>query len=268
MTSRRLDGKVAVITGSTKGIGSVVAEVFAKEGARVVVSGRTVSAGEALVERIRTAGGDAMFLPADVSDEKQVQGLLTGAFDHWGRLDILINNAAPTEFIARGDEQSVADLTLENWEYMLRACATGPFLASKYAIPLMRRGDGGSILNISSMAAKVGVPGMPSYSAAKAAMDGLSRQMAVDYGPLGIRVNTLTIGFVLCGETTQMIFADPVSGPGVRAMSLTRVGKPEDVAYAAVYLSSDEAEFIIGTDLMVDGGVMVRSYAPAVVADG
>lgn len=259
---QQVASKVVVVTGSTKGIGRAIVGAFAGAGARVVVSGRNAAAGQAVVEEIGSSGAEAIFVRADVGVEEDIRGLIEAAVHKWGRLDVLINNAAPADFIGGGGDLPAVELPLENWEYLLRTCATGPFLACKYAIPHMRRGGGGSIVNISSMASKVGVAGMPAYSAAKGALNSLTRQIAVEYGSSGIRSNAIVIGFVLSSEVTQRVHDDPVTGPAVRAMSLTRMGKPEDVANAALYLTSDEGQFITGIELNLDGGVLIRPYAP------
>ena len=259
----RLAGKVAVVTGSTKGIGSAVASIFAAEGARVVVSGRDQPAGEKVVGEIRKKGGEALFQRADVSVESDVKQLIDSADQKWGRLDILINNAAPSDFIAAGGEESVENIPTENWEYMLRACLSGPFWGCKYAIPLMRRNGGGSIVNVSSMSSKVGLTRLAGYSSAKGALNALTRQVAVEFGKDGVRANAIIIGFIPSGNNaSQQVMDDPVSGPIVRSLSLTRLGRPEDVAYTALFLSTQEAEFITGAEIPVDGGVLIRPAAP------
>ena len=259
----RLQGKVAVITGSTKGIGRTIAKVFAAEGARVVVSGRDRVAGAQVIEEINSTGGEAIFERADVGEEEEVRALVASAGATWGRLDILVNNAAPADFIAAGGEESVENLPTKNWEYMLRTCASGPFWGCKYAVPLMRQSGGGSIVNISSMSSKVGLERLAAYTSAKGALNALTRQVAVEYGKDGIRANAIIIGFVPSGgPATQQVLDDPVTGPVVRSLSLTRMGRPEDVAYAALFLSSDEAEFLTGIELPVDGGVLIRPAAP------
>jgi meso-butanediol dehydrogenase / (S,S)-butanediol dehydrogenase / diacetyl reductase len=256
----RLRGKVAVITGSTKGIGRTIARVFAVEGAKTAVSGRDAAAGQKVVADILAAGGDAVFVRADVSIESEVKNLIAEADQRWGRVDILVNNAAPADFIAEGGEMSVVDLPTENWEYMLRTCAGGPFWGCKYVIPVMRKSGGGSIVNIYSSSAKVGIKRLAAYSSAKGALNALTRQVAVEYGQDMIRCNAIVIGFIPSGGTaSQQVMDDPVAGPVVRAdSSLTRLGRPEDVAYAALYLSSNEADFITGIELPVDGGMLIR----------
>jgi meso-butanediol dehydrogenase / (S,S)-butanediol dehydrogenase / diacetyl reductase len=255
----RLVGKVAVITGSTKGIGSSIARVFAAEGAKVVVSGRDAAAGGEVVADITSAGGVAVFQKADVSVEADVKGLMQCAEQKWGRIDVLVNNAAPSDFIARGGEMSVVDLPTENWDYMLRATITGPFWGCKYAIPVMRRSGGGSIVNISSMSSKFGLVRLAGYTSAKGAMNALTRQVAVEFGKDGIRANAIVIGFIPSGSNaSQQVVDDPVTGPVVRGLSLTRMGRPEDVAYVSLFLSTEEAEFITGAEIPVDGGCMIR----------
>jgi 3-oxoacyl-[acyl-carrier protein] reductase len=259
----RLAGKVAIITGSTKGIGQSIAEVFAVEGAKVVVSGRDVEAGNKVVANIKAAGGEAIFVRADVSVEADVKNLIVATDAKYGRLDILVNNAAPSDFIAAGNEASVVDMPTESWDYMYKACIYGPFWGCKYGIPVMTRSGGGSIVNVSSMSSKVGLTKLSAYSSAKGALNALTRQVAVEFGKDGIRANAIIIGFIPSGgNASQQVMDDPVAGPIVRSLSLTRMGKPEDVAYASLWLSSDEAEFITGIELPVDGGVLIRPAAP------
>jgi meso-butanediol dehydrogenase / (S,S)-butanediol dehydrogenase / diacetyl reductase len=256
----RLQNKVAIITGSTKAIGASIAIEFAKQGASVVVSGRGEQDGLNVVKNIESMGGKAIFVKADVTKEEELSNLVTSCVDHFGKLDILVNNAYPIDFIGGGGDGSVETLATENWDYLVKAGISGPFWACKYAIPHLRKAGGGSIINVSSMASQVGISGMAAYCTAKAGLNGLTRQVAIEYGAEKIRSNAIIIGFVLSGEMQHKVYNDPVTGPGVRAMSLSRVGRCEDVANAAIYLASDEAEFITGIEIPVDGGVLARGF--------
>ena len=255
----RLMGKVAVITGSTKGLGKATAMKFAREGCKVVVSGRDEEAGNAVVGTIAADGGEAIFVRADVGVEADVRNLVESAVSRWGKLDILVNNAAPSDFIAEGGEESVEDQPTENWEFMFRTCITGPFWACKYATPHMKKAGGGSIVNISSSSSKVGLKKLVSYSSAKGAMNAFTRQVAVEYGEFGIRSNSIIVGYVPSGgNASQKVLDDPVTRAAVEKMSLTRMGRPEDVAYACLVLSTDEAEFLTGIEFVVDGGMLIQ----------
>jgi len=260
-----LDGKVAIITGSTKGIGRAIAQRFAAEGAKVTVSGRDEQAGHGVVADIVAAGGEAIFVGADVGSEADIENLVARSVATWGRLDTLVNNAAPSDFIASGGEESVENLPTESWEYMLRTCISGPFWGCKYAIPHLKSAGGGTILNISSSSSKVGLKKLTGYTSAKGALNALTRQIAVEYGEFGIRCNSIIIGFVPSGGNASMkVLDDPVTRAAVEKMSLTRMGKPEDVAYACLMLSTDEAEFLTGIELPVDGGMLVQPPTPDV----
>jgi len=255
----RLEDKVAIITGSTKGLGKATAMKFAHEGCKVVVSGRDGEAGKSVVDEILRNGGEAIFTRADVAVEDDIKNLIQSAVEKWGKLDILVNNAAPSDFIAGGGEESVENQSTENWEYMFRTCITGPFWACKYAIPHMKKAGAGSIVNISSSSSKVGLKKLVGYSSTKGAMNAFTRQLAVEYGEFGIRSNCIIVGYVPSGgNASQKVLDDPVTRAAVEKMSLTRMGRPEDVAYACLVLSTDEAEFLTGIEFTVDGGMLVQ----------
>ena len=241
----RLEGKVAFISGSTRGIGRTMAEMFAAEGAQVVVSGRSVENGEKVAARIRESGGDATFVRLDVADEASVQEAIAATIDRYGKITTLINNAAPTDLVSQGFKP-MHELATEEWEAILRATLTGNvFWVSKYAIPHMMAAGGGSIVNISSGGSVFGVPGISAYSAAKGGMNALTRVMAVEYAQHGIRVNTIIVGRVVSYAQDQ--------GPEMTKL-LTRVGTPQDVGYVALWLAADESEWITGSEVTADGG--------------
>jgi NAD(P)-dependent dehydrogenase (short-subunit alcohol dehydrogenase family) len=245
----RLEHKVALITGSTRGIGRTMAEMFAAEGAKVVVSGRSVDKGEKNVQRIRDAGGDAMFVPLDVSDEDSVRAAVSAAVDTYGPITTLVNNAAPTAVVARSF-MPLIELDPAVWDEILRATVTSVFLMTKYTVPHMLEAGGGSIINISSGGSITGIPGLGPYSAGKGGMNALTRVIAVEYGQQGIRCNTIIVGRVVSYAGDQ--------GPET-SKELLRVGNPADVGYAAVWLASDEAEWITGSEITADGGVRYNS---------
>jgi NAD(P)-dependent dehydrogenase (short-subunit alcohol dehydrogenase family) len=241
----RLEGKVAFISGSTRGIGRTMAEMFAAEGAQVVVSGRSVEKGEKVAARIRESGGDATFVRLDVSDEASVQEAITATIERYGTITTLVNNAAPTDLVSQGFKP-MHELATEEWEAILRTTLTGNvFWVSKYAIPHLIAGGGGSIVNISSGGSVFGVPGISVYSAGKGGMNALTRVMAVEYAQYRIRVNTIIVGRVVAYAQDQ--------GPDMNT-PLGRVGNPRDIGYAALWLAADESEWITGSEITADGG--------------
>ena len=245
----RLDGKVALITGSTRGIGRTMAEMFAAEGAKVVLSGRTVDRGEKNVARIRDAGGEAMFVPLDVTDEASVQDAVAAAVEAYGPITTLVNNAAPTALVSQSFKP-LTELTSAEWDEILRGTLTSAFLMTKYTVPHMLEAGEGSIVNISSGGSITGIPGLGPYSAGKGGMNALTRVIAVEYGKERIRANTIIVGRVVAYAQDQ--------GPET-SKELVRVGVPADVAYAAIWLASDEAEWITGSEITADGGVRYNS---------
>lgn len=249
----RLDGKVALISGSTRGIGRTMAEMFAAEGAKVAVTGRTAEKGEKVAQRIRDAGGDAAYVPLDVSDEGSVRDAVEATVERFGRLTTLVNNAAPTELVGRG-MKPLHELTTDEWEAILRPALTGNvFWATKYAVPHLVAAGGGSIVNISSGGSLFGVPGISAYSAAKGGMNAVTRTIAVEYAEHGIRCNTIIVGRVVSHP-------GDIGPPPTR--ELNRVGRPEDVVHPAIWLASDESEWITGTSIVADGGVAINHAAP------
>jgi NAD(P)-dependent dehydrogenase (short-subunit alcohol dehydrogenase family) len=249
----RLDGKVALVSGSTRGIGRTIAEMFAREGAKVAVTGRTVDRGEKVVAGIREAGGDAEFFALDINSEDSVRGVIEGTVERFGKLDTLINNAAPTDVVST-TVKSLPDYTTEEWESIMRGTVTGNvFWACKYGIPHLAAAGGGSIVNISSAQAVIGLTGFSAYGAAKGAINAITPILAVENAPLKIRVNTIVVGRVISHK------AD--TGVGVGGGHLTRLGIPDDIAYIATLLASDESGFVTGTLVTADGGFTINGDA-------
>jgi NAD(P)-dependent dehydrogenase (short-subunit alcohol dehydrogenase family) len=246
-------GKVALISGSTRGIGRSIAEHLAGQGAKVVVTGRTVEKGEKVVSRIREAGGTAEFLRLDVTDEDSVRSAIDETVRLFGGLTTLINNAAPTEVVATTVKR-LADYSTEEWNRILLGTLTGNvFWASKYAWPHLSAADGASIVNISSGQAVAGFKGFGAYGAAKAGVSSLTRTLAVEGAADGIRVNTVLVGRVVSGRGD--------SGHHTGGGRLTRIGNPMDIAYAVGYLACDQAAFITGSELVADGGFSINGDA-------
>jgi len=259
----RLAGKGELITGSTRGIGRATAMRFAAEGAKVVVTGRTREAGEEVEREIRAAGGDAVFIRTDLAREDEVVAAVGAALDRYGSLSTLVNNAAPTELMGPGRlDRAVTELTNEAWDTIMLVGLKAVVWACKYAIPHLAKAEGASIVNISSAASMLGTPGLDTYTALKGALNTLTRSMAVEYAPQGIRCNAIVSGMVLSSPGAWKMMEDPVIGNATRAMHLTRLGVPDDIANAALFLASEEAAFVTGALVPVDGGVTCRMPVP------
>lgn len=245
----RLDGKVAIITGAGSGQGAVEAKLFAKEGAKVVLTGRRMEPLEKVAEEIKSAGGDAIAVKHDVASEADWQDVIQKTIEAYGSLHILVNNAGIALI------KTAEETTLEDWHKVMDTNATGTFLGIKHAIPEMRKAGGGSIVNISSIAGILGL-GAAAYNASKGAVRTLTKNVAADYAKENIRVNSVHPGVIIT-PMTQEFLDDPDSKANFEAMTpLPRLGIPEDVAYGVLYLASDESSFITGTELIIDGGVV------------
>ncbi|MDP6574757.1 MAG: SDR family oxidoreductase [Rhodospirillales bacterium] len=249
-----LTGKVAVITGSTKGIGKAIAEAMAAAGARVVISSRKEDACRRVAAEITQAGGEAVALPCNVSHKEQLQGLVDGAIGHWGRIDVLVCNAAVNPYFGPMSEipDEAYDKTMEtNVKSVLWLC--------NMAIPAMAgRGDG-SVIVVSSIAGLKGHGKLGIYGLSKAANLQLVRNLAVEWGRHNVRVNCLAPGLVRTDMARALWEDADAHAQAVEAYPLGRLGEPEDIAGAAVFLASDAGRFVTGHTLVVDGGATVMS---------
>ncbi|HEX2033052.1 MAG TPA: glucose 1-dehydrogenase [Chloroflexota bacterium] len=256
MTSGRLSGKNALITGAGSGIGEAIAVRFAAEGARVAVADLDVAGGERTVGQITAAGGEAFFVPVDVSQAAAVQRMVELTVERFGRLDILCNNAG-IGVAAVCHETSEAD-----WDRTMAVDLKGVFLGCKFAIPQMLAQGGGVICNTSSVAGQVGVLNRAAYCAAKAGVLGLTKSIAIDYAERGIRCNALLPGTVDSPWIGKILSqqADPAAQRRLMEgrQPVGRMGRPEEIAAAALFLCEDDATFVTGTGLVIDGGLTAR----------
>ena len=246
----RLQGKVAIVTGGAHGMGEAEARLFAKEGAQVVVADILAADAEKVAADIRAAGGEAIAAAIDVTREADWKALIGKSLAAHGRLDILVNNAGISG-------SSVGDPDgLDGWDRIIAVNQTSIFLGTKLAAEHMVRNGGGSIVNISSIMGFVGgASGRPAYSGSKGAVRIYTKSAAVRYGPLGIRVNSVHPGYMppMLNATNAGERADKIE-----ATPLRRLGEPIEVAYGVLFLASDEASFITGTELVIDGGYIAQ----------
>jgi NAD(P)-dependent dehydrogenase (short-subunit alcohol dehydrogenase family) len=253
----RLKDKVAIITGAGSGIGRACAILFGKEGANVIATDWNEQTSEEVVKQIKSEGGEAISIRADVSNSTDVQEMVRESIKRYKKLDVLVNNAGI--FIT---PYTVTDTSEEDWEKTLSVNLKGVFLCSKYAIPELIKTGGGSIINISSISGVIGQPAQAAYNASKGGIVQLTKCMALDYAANKIRVNCICPGYVETGMTKDLFDkARENQREWKKILSLHpigRVGTPEDIAYAALYLASDESSWVTGSSLVVDGGYTAR----------
>lgn len=248
----RLKSKVAIITGGGTGIGRGIALMFAKEGAYVAVCGRRKEPLEETVRDIEDAGGEAIFMETDVTSSEQIHELVETTLMKWGQIDILVNNAG----VYIPDD--IATTTEEEWDKVMSVDVKGVFLISKTVLPQMVKQNKGKIINIASIAGFIGFEKSAAYCAAKGAVVNLTREMALDYAGLGINVNAIAPGVIESDMTTPMLSDESTKKGFLAKIPSGRIGTPEDIAYAAVYLASDESSYVIGQTFVVDGGWTIR----------
>jgi len=248
----RLQDKVALITGSAGGMGKAAAELFAREGASIIVNDMVADAGEETARGIRDAGGKAIFVKADVSKEEEVKHLVARSIEAFGRIDVLYNNAG----IMPTDDAGVIDLTEATWDRIMDVNLKSTFFCTKHVVPHMIEQRRGSIVNIASFVALMGctVP-QDAYTASKGGMISLTRSFAVQYGPHGIRANAICPGPIETPLLRVLWTSEDARNLRLNRIPLGRFGETNDIIYMALYLASDESSWTTGAWLVVDGGI-------------
>ena len=244
----RMENKVALISGGARGMGAVEAKLFVSEGAKVVIADVLEEEGRKTEAEINETGGECLFVKLDVTSEADWQRAVASTVARFGKLDVLVNNAG----IYR--THLVEETTSEEWDQVMDINAKGVFLGTKHAIPEMRKAGGGSIINISSVAGLVGSLESSAYNASKGAVRLLTKTTAIQYAKEGIRANSIHPGTIETMMTAPMLAEEAYRQDRLTKTPLGRFGQPEDVAYAALYLASDESSFVTGSELVIDGG--------------
>jgi len=249
----RVKGKVAAVTGGGKGIGRACALLLAREGGRVVVTQRSEQSALEVVREIEHFGGKAKYVPQDVTREEDWRRVLEETRAAFGEPDILVNNAGI--YII----QDLATTTLEQWHQLMGVNALGVFLGMKHFAPAMAGSGGGSIVNMSSVAGIIGVPGHTLYGASKGAVDTMTQDAAIEYGRRNVRVNAVKPAYIDTGMAEYGAREQGVAKEDLgKEYPMGRIGDPEDVAWAVLYFASDESKFVTGTSLIVDGGLTAK----------
>ncbi|OIO26439.1 short-chain dehydrogenase [Candidatus Micrarchaeota archaeon CG09_land_8_20_14_0_10_55_25] len=248
----RLEGKTAIVTGAGSGIGAGIAKMFAKEGAKVVLVGWHLDKAEKTASGIRGAGAQAIAIKCDVSNAKEVKALVDAVIKRFKKIDILVNNAGVYV------PHSVEDVSEKEWDKVMSIDLKGVMLCSKHVIPFMRKQGKGKIVNIASIAGEVGFAQSAAYCAAKGGVILLTKEMALDYAKERINVNAICPGIIVTAMTKDMLKDKKTSDALMQQTPVGRFGQPEDIAFAAVYLASDESDFVTGETLIVDGGWTIK----------
>jgi len=261
----RLEGKVALVTGATYGIGTTIVERLAAEGAKVVFTGRSADKGAALSAELGARGLAVTYCQGDAAVEEDVRRAVDTVVATYGPITIVVNNAAATDVTRPGGGDShVAEISNAAFDAVWHVGVHGVLWTSKYSLPHMLAAGGGSIINISAASSVRAIEGRPAYQASKGAINALTRQMAVDYGPQGIRSNAIVVGFTPTGGEviTKMVQNEAFIAAVRRAIPSPRLGSPLDIAHGCVFLASDESEYINGVLLPIDGGFTAKLAIP------
>ena len=247
----RLKGKVAIVTGSTSGIGVGIAKLFAAEGAKVVICGRRQEKGQAVVDEIVSAGGEAFYHFMDITVIESIDQLMADTVEKYGKIDILVNNAANVGL----KDGRVDELTLEMWDAVFQSDVRGTFYATKCVLPYMTKDEqGGSIINIGSMASCGGDLGSTAYACAKAGVDMLTQSTALQYGKQNVRCNCVRPGLIVTPQNAAYV-PQALKDIFLSNICVNRYGCPEDIGHMCVYLASDESSYVTGQIVNVDGGL-------------
>ncbi|MCF7810112.1 SDR family oxidoreductase [bacterium] len=248
-----MTNKVAIVTGGSSGIGKATAFAFVNEGAKVVIAGRTEETGEQVIRTIKETGGEAMWVKTDVTQASQVEAMVSETVDKYGRLDYAFNNAG-----SGGKGGWIAELQEEDWNATIDGFLKSVWLCMKYEIPAMLETGTGAIVNNSSVDGQRGFPCDPVYSAAKHGVIGLTKSSAMQYAEKNIRINAVCPGWIQTPPVEQILEHNPDAIKGMlQHQPIRRLGKPEEVAQAVMWLCSDKASLVIGTAMAVDGGYLV-----------
>ena len=245
--------KVALVTGAASGIGRSVAQLFAENGAKVVVTDIDVEGGEKTVDLIRSNEGEAIFVKTDVSSPSDCEEMVQKTLDTYGRLDCACNNAG-----IPGEQNPTADYSIEGWQRLISINLSGVFYCMKYQIPAMLKSGGGSIVNIASILGRVAFAGAPAYVTAKHGVVGLTENAALEYGSQGIRVNAVGPGFIRTPMISDVIKDPEMEEQLISMHPIGRLGKPEEVAELVIWLCSEKASFVTGSYYPIDGGYLAR----------
>jgi cyclopentanol dehydrogenase len=256
MASGRLANKVAIVTGGASGIGEATSRLFAREGARVILADIQVDKGESLARSLREEGFSAEFFRADMAVHAEIKAMIDHAESRFSRLDVLVNNAGVES------PKAEVDTTEEEYDHIMDVNVKGVFLATKYAVPLMKKNGGGSIINISSAFGIIGSNGFAAYHASKGAVRLLTKSTAVTHAKEGVRANSIHPGAVdtpLLREAIKL-YPDPaaIEAHFAAAQPIGRLGKPEEIAFGCLFLASDESKFCVGAELVIDGGMVAQ----------
>ncbi|MFQ5829037.1 MAG: SDR family NAD(P)-dependent oxidoreductase [Candidatus Methylomirabilia bacterium] len=256
---KRLEGKVALVTGGASGIGAESAKVFAEHGAAVAVSDVNDTLGRGVVDEIESKGGSGIYLHLDTTDEEQWEKAVRKTLDRFSTLNVLVNAAGISGRLPDGSPTpKVGQTTLDSWNAVMSVNATGIFLGTKHVIEPMRTAGGGSIINISSIYGIVGSAHSAAYHASKGAVRTFSKSAAIQYAGDRIRVNSVHPGFVDTAMT-QAVHSDPErAAPRLASTPLGRFGQPQDIAMGCLYLASDESQWVTGSELIIDGGMTAQ----------
>jgi NAD(P)-dependent dehydrogenase (short-subunit alcohol dehydrogenase family) len=257
MAFNRMENRVAIITGGSRGIGEACCELFAEEGAKVVIADIDDANGNALLDKIKATGAEAIFVHSDVGSEADIATMTRATLDAFGTIDVLVNNAGVELF------KNALETSTDEWERCINVDLRGVFLCTKYALPTMLDKGKGAVVNISSVHAVQTIQGITAYAAAKGGVAAMTRNMALDHAP-AVRVNTIFPGFIATTIWDRFLAAAPdpskLEADIMALQPMKRLGTSRDIAQSALFLASDEASWITGATLYVDGGITARLY--------